>query len=48
MHPNVLHRARGGYEALSCPPKPKLATDLKLLFFGLALTLAILSGFGRS
>jgi hypothetical protein len=24
-----LHMACGGFEALSCPPKPKLATERK-------------------
>jgi hypothetical protein len=26
---NGLHMACGGFEALSCPPKPKLATERK-------------------
>jgi len=26
MFANDLHMACGGFEALSCPPKPKLAT----------------------
>ena len=26
---NSLHMACGGFEALSCPPKPKLATEGK-------------------
>lgn len=29
MHANGLHMACGGFGALSCPPKPKLATERK-------------------
>jgi len=29
MFANGLHMACGGFEALSCPPKPKLATERK-------------------
>ncbi len=29
MKHNVVHMACGGFEALSCPPKPNLATERK-------------------
>lgn len=34
---NGVHMACGGFEALSCPPKPKLATERKTLLIAVHL-----------